>query len=272
MAVHVGVFASDMIPHHWEFLDTRISLDSQRMLTVGSLNLRRTGMPEQLTAAFTEELHLLADYLDFNIAARGICIEAPPPQLLATDIGLAAYRAKLHVQALVQAILSLPTLDNLSRRHGGPGYAGPPPQPPPGLRLTLDDLCVSLVDAPLEAWLQQVAALWETERAERSRREAMLSVRQRTQRRLSRGASSDEAGGENPWVDIAQQSASHYIAALQRLRKELAQAAASLDPDVDPLKRAAMLLVKIKVWRWKPGRNGGGLTFTPSVFVRSAWR
>lgn len=57
------------------------------------------------------------------------------------------------------------------------GYVGPPPVPPPGLALTVDNFSFQLVDSPFESWLQRIQRLWLEERTEQERRAELLELK-----------------------------------------------------------------------------------------------
>lgn len=144
---------------------------------------------------------MLAEFLDFNIAISGVQLDIVSHTMTRIDFGPATRRMLTYSAGLVQSILSLPRLDVLSRRHNGPGYVNPPAMPEPGITLTISDVTLTVVDGPLESWLQRVGRSFLAEKAEQERREELLKIKIEALRgQMARERNSDDKLSPEPSV------------------------------------------------------------------------
>jgi len=197
-------------------------------------------------------------FLNPPFQVHGVTVETAPHELTPVDFGPALHDIELHVRGLVQAIVSLPSIDTLSKRYGGPGYVAGPSPPQPGLQLSAQSLQIEMVDSPMESFLQRIHQLWLDEKAEQQRREELFVLKIEALRRKSAtgkspmtgpqpsrpdgtgtgAATADAAFDSDPWGHFqslseddlrrmeAQMRAQHsasYIQRVNALRKEYVQ-------------------------------------------------
>lgn len=90
---------------------------------------------------------------------------------------LALHSLQHYASACIELYNTLPSLDYLSRRLGGPGYCGPPPLPSPCVNLTINSVTLAVRDNPLEAFLQNVYPIWHSSAIERHQRRELMSLK-----------------------------------------------------------------------------------------------
>jgi hypothetical protein len=171
--IHVDQFSSNVLPYHFAFDGVQLEFMNYPLVSVKKVEMKRIGLPAVFEVDFTEEQHLLGEYLDLELSMNDVRLELVQQM----ELGRLLEHILLKVQALVMAIWNLPTLNCLSIMNGGPGYVGKPAIPPPAVYFTVQSLQLQLIDQPLESFLQQMYSLWLEERSEQERRAAILKLK-----------------------------------------------------------------------------------------------
>ena len=233
----VGAFESSNVPYHFRFSDARVDFMNQPLVHVKSVNLSRVGVElADLNDGYTEEQHLIAEYLDLSLEFQDVRLQLAPSM----DIGPLLESILLKVTALVQSIFDLPSLNYLSRRSGGPGYRGPPSVPSPSVSFVLNHLQIEIVDEPMESFLQHLHLLWLDERAEQERRRVIVKKLASEVYGMNNSNSSEiEAAieDEHTYQPLNETNSRLYIKRVEELKLRL--------PAGDSLKKAPLLIVEI---------------------------
>ena len=276
--VNVDCFSSRNIPHHFNFTGVVVDLLQHPLVHVEEVDLVRAGLElTALSPAYCEEQHLITDYCDLALQMRAVRFELSPK----IDLGPLLETIVLKLQAVVMSIWDLPSLDSLSRRAGGPGYAGFPPPPAPGLTMAMERVAFEVVDEPMESFLQHLHQLWLEERMEQERRRALLKLRidrMRRSRNVAPSEAADSFTGRNSsaaaaaaaehsedeaalHLMLAEYNSRSYVRRVEELKRRMREG--------DSIKKASLLLCTMESMAVNAGTQGAlGSFYDDDVVTR----
>eukprot|EP00474_Spongospora_subterranea_P009534 CRZ09992.1 hypothetical protein [Spongospora subterranea] len=188
--IHIGLFYSEFMPFHIQLERVALTFLGFPMLNISALNsVRQSSIPtlslmdikRDPLLSETGAMTLLAapnrvDIVDVSIRIPG----------LESDFHRRFNQEQIlvHARGFSTALLTLPTIDELVRRLGGPGYIEPPPLSTSSHSAKIQNLSVCIIDNQWDSWVHNVHPLGLDERvAAGSRRELLrLKIREHQRR------------------------------------------------------------------------------------------